>query len=156
MCVHKNQVSSSSSLTRNVCSLCALCLYDYLLQSAENRLDSSLTKMNHPAALVGHVAQITAASRACRHLRLPSPPPGPWHTAPLLPSSPLCPSLNPTSSFLISLTHQSLQRTSSSSLLLSSHSLFLSSLLYSLIYLSAASLTGKEKCIFAKIKQVDQ
>lgn len=56
-----NQVSSSSSLTRHVANVC-VCVYDYVLWPTESHPDSSLTKTNHPAGLVGHVAQITATS----------------------------------------------------------------------------------------------
>lgn len=34
-------------------AVCVFCVYDYVLQSAGSRLDSSLTKMNHPAKPLG-------------------------------------------------------------------------------------------------------
>lgn len=99
--------TSASSLTTYVCSVCVFCGYDYVLQSAGSRLDSSLTKMNHPAKPLGdQQAFWDTWPRLQRRLWgqcEPTPPSLPDPDT--LPSSPpLCPSSPPPSFFLISLT----------------------------------------------------
>lgn len=89
-------------------AVCVFCVYDYVLQSAESRLDSSLTKMNHPAKPLGDQQAFwdtwPRLQRRLRGWREPTPPSLPDPDT--LPSSPpLCPSSPPPPPFfLISLT----------------------------------------------------